>query len=69
MGQIELKRMLINTLFEGTLTYNKELDIIQTISIPSIYKIFNGTNDEYDLYNIKSQINKMSIYEKSTQTS
>lgn len=51
MGQIELKRMLINTLFDGTLTYSKELGI-QTTKVPIIYDLFN--NDEYDLYNIKS---------------
>jgi hypothetical protein len=45
--------MLINTLFDGKLIYNKELDIIQTISIPTVYNVFNGTADTYDLYNIE----------------
>jgi len=57
MGQIELKRLMINTLFEGTLNYSKELGI-QTTKIPLIYDIFN--NDECDLYNIKSFIKQKS---------
>gem|GEM_PF-6698633 len=67
MGQIELKRMLINTLFEGTLTYSKDLGI-QTTEIPSIYNIFRGINQDFDPYNIISFIKNMSITRKDPQT-
>jgi len=66
MGEIELKRMLINTLFEGTLSYSKELGI-QTTKIPAIYNIFHDIDEDYDPYNIKSFCSCL-LTEKDTQT-
>ncbi|MCF7835254.1 recombinase family protein [Candidatus Gracilibacteria bacterium] len=52
MGQIDLKRMLINTLFERTLSYSKDVGI-QTKKMPVIYSIFSKNGEKNMPYWLK----------------
>jgi hypothetical protein len=67
IGNIELKRMLISTLFDGTLTYSKDHGI-QTTKMPTIYKVFCSTNESIIPYNMKGLYESFLKNEKDSQT-